>query len=51
MSGVFVDILTGGVYEIPASQRSKNGNTWTFKNIPVYDSPVLIADKSLIKIR
>jgi hypothetical protein len=47
---VFVEILTGGVYEIPASQWSKKGNTTTFKNIPVYDSPILIADKSLIKI-
>jgi hypothetical protein len=48
---VFVDILTGGVYEIPAGQWSKKGNTTTFKNIPVYDSPILIADKSLIKIK
>lgn len=48
---VFVDMLTGGVYEIPVSQWSKKGNTFTFKNIPVYDSPILIADKSLIKIR
>lgn len=48
---VFVDVLTGGVYEIPASQWSKNGTVYTFKNIPVYDAPVLIADKSLIPFR
>lgn len=48
---VFVDLLTGGVYEIPSNQWSKKGNTFTFKNIPVYDSPILIADKSLIKIK
>lgn len=47
---VFVDIITGGVYEIPASDWSKIGKTYTFKRIPVYDAPVLIADKSLIKI-
>ncbi len=47
---VFVDVLTGGVYEIPPGQWSKKGNTTTFRNIPVYDSPILIADKSLIKI-
>lgn len=46
---VFVDIITGAVYEIPASQWNKTGNTYTFKNIPVYDGPVLIADKSLVK--
>jgi hypothetical protein len=48
---VLVDMLTGVIYEIPAGQWSKKGNTITFKNIPVYDSPILIADKSLIKIR
>ncbi len=48
---VYVDMLTGGVYEMPASQWSRKGNTYTFRNIPVYDSPILIADKSLIKIR
>ena len=47
---VYVDIITGGVYEIPASSWSKKGNTYTFKNIPVYDAPILIAEKSLIKI-
>ena len=45
---VYVDILTGGVYEIPATQWSKQANTYTFKAIPVYDSPILIIDKSLI---
>ena len=48
---VYVDILTGGVYEIPASQWKKSGNTYTFTDIPVYDSPILLTDKSLIKIQ
>jgi hypothetical protein len=48
---VYVDIITGGVYDIPADKWNKAGNTYTFKDIPVYDSPILIADKSLIKIR
>ncbi len=47
-SPVFVDILTGGVYEIPTTAWSKKANTYTFKDIPVYDGPVLIADKSLV---
>jgi hypothetical protein len=46
---VYVDLLTGKVYEIPANQWSIKDNVTTFKNIPVYDSPILIADKSLIK--
>ena len=46
---VWVDMLTGHVYEIPKSSWSKSGSTYTFKAIPVYDSPVLIADKSLLQ--
>jgi hypothetical protein len=48
---VYVDILSGGVYEIPAGEWSKEGSTFTFKKIPVYDAPVLIADRSLIKTK
>ncbi|NDP26528.1 MAG: hypothetical protein GZ087_03735 [Flavobacterium sp.] len=45
---VYVDLLTGKVYDIPSKQWSKKGTIYTFKNIPIYDSPILIADKSLI---
>ncbi len=45
---VFVDLITGGIYEIPTRQWSKKGNTYTFKEIPIYDGPIVIADKSLI---
>jgi hypothetical protein len=46
---VLVDLLTGKVYEIPLNQWRKNEkNVYIFKNIPIYDSPILIADKSLI---
>ncbi len=45
---VYVDIITGNIYEIPTSQWSKIGNKYTFEAIPVYDAPILIADKSLI---
>ncbi|MBC7722350.1 MAG: beta-galactosidase [Pedobacter sp.] len=48
---VLIDIITGNVYEIPTSQWSKKGSTYTFKDIPVYDAPIVIADKSLIKIQ
>ena len=43
---VYVDMLTGGIYEIPENQIVKKGNNTTFKYIPVYDSPILIADKT-----
>ena len=45
---VYVDILSGAVYDIPAGQWKKEGSNITFQKIPVYDAPILIADKSLI---
>lgn len=48
---VYVELITGEVFELPASQWSKIGNKYTFRNIPVYDGPILIADKSLIRIK
>jgi len=47
---VYVDLLTGKVYEIPTKQWSRKENIFTFKNMSIYDSPILITDKSLIKI-
>jgi hypothetical protein len=49
-SPVLVDIITGIVYEIPANKISKKGNITIFKDIPVYDAPIVLADKSLVKI-
>ncbi|MGG1515955.1 hypothetical protein ABE504_11120 [Paenibacillus oryzisoli] len=48
---VYVDMITGGVYEIPAAQWRREGNIYTFKNIPVYDSPILVADRTLISMK
>jgi len=48
---VYVDILTGAVYDIPAGQWKKTGNVYTFTDIPVYDGPILIADAALIPMR
>ena len=47
---VWVDVVSGQVYEIPESHWSKNGTRYDFKQIPIYDSPVLIADLSVLKI-
>lgn len=48
---VLVDIFSGRIYEIPKSNWSKSGSTYTFKDIPIYDSPVLISDRSNIKFQ
>ena len=48
---VYVDLISGRVYEIPAAQWKKVGSQYTFTDIPVYDAPILIADKSLVQIQ
>lgn len=47
---VYVDIVSGNVYQIPQSGWSKQGSKYTFNKLPIYDSPIVIADKSMIKI-
>jgi len=44
---VWVDLMTGSIYKIEKSQWSKSGSSCTF-NIPLYDSPVLITEKSFL---
>ena len=45
---VWVDVITGAVHAIPKGQWSRTAAVSTFKAIPLYDAPVLIADRSLI---
>ncbi|WKN43856.1 GH39 family glycosyl hydrolase [Tunicatimonas pelagia] len=47
---VWVDVRTGEVREIPEENIRQEGTQYTFSSIPVYDSPVLIADKALIPL-
>ncbi|MEM9675008.1 MAG: hypothetical protein ACFB15_18140 [Cyclobacteriaceae bacterium] len=47
---VWVDLRTGEVFEIPDSAIQRTGTHYTFTDIPIYDSPILIADKSLIPL-
>ena len=48
---VWVDLREGTVRRIPAGSWSRRGSTHVFRGIPVYDSPVLIADRSAIPLR
>ncbi len=45
---VFVDLITGKVYEIPKANWSKKGDAHTFSAVLVPDYPILIADKSTL---
>ncbi|NJL77312.1 MAG: PKD domain-containing protein [Saprospiraceae bacterium] len=48
---VYVDLRTGYIYQIPKSQWHKEATGYTFFDIPVYDSPILIADLSAISLQ
>ncbi|MCD9901593.1 hypothetical protein LUR56_20095 [Streptomyces sp. MT29] len=47
---VYIDVRTGAVNDIPSANWTVKGSTYTFTDIPVYDSPVLIADRSAIRL-
>jgi hypothetical protein len=45
---VWVDLVSGRIYEIPAERVSRDGGTVVLRDIPVYDAPVLVAEKTLV---
>ncbi len=45
---VWVDLITGGIYAIPTKAIETAGQKTVFKDMPVYDAPSLITDKSLV---
>ncbi|MGH8777268.1 MAG: hypothetical protein ACRDWI_19740 [Jiangellaceae bacterium] len=45
---VYVDLRTATVYDIPAANWTVSGTSHTFTSVPVYDSPILIADRSVV---
>ena len=47
---VWVDLVSGRVYEIPADRILRASGVTTFKDLPLYDAPVLIAEKSVLPL-
>lgn len=45
---VWVDMVTGAIYELPADRVLAEGDKTLLKDIPVYDAPALITDKSMV---
>ena len=45
---VWVDVITGGVYELPAEKVARDGERVVFKDVPVYDAPAFIAGRGLV---
>jgi len=46
---VWIDMLSGEVYRIPGSAWQWQGSQVTFRNMPVYDHVVLIAEQAAIR--
>ena len=47
---VYADLRTGEVYSIPKANWSRAGEGVVFRQIPIYDSPILIAEKGILAL-
>jgi hypothetical protein len=45
---VWVDLISGWIYEIDPARIVRAGEFTIFKDLPLYDAPVLVAEKALI---
>jgi hypothetical protein len=47
---VYVEMITGKVYELDRSRWKAEGETVTFTKLPVWDSPVMVAERSQVDL-
>ncbi len=47
---VWVDLVSGRVFELPAGNITRTGEAISFRDVPLYDAPVLIAERSLLPL-
>ena len=47
---VWVDLFTGGVYEFPDENQIVHSTGVTYVNVPVYDSPAILADRCSLPV-
>ena len=47
---VWVDLITGWVYEIPVENQIKHADGITFVRIPAYDSPCFVTERSALDL-
>lgn len=48
---VYVDIISGNVYEIPAERIKRKGVTTTVERLPLYDAPIVVMERSLVSLK
>lgn len=46
---VWVDLLTGNIYEVEPSMISQQDGVYTITGVPVYDGPAFITEKSFVE--
>ncbi len=46
---VWLDLLTGRIHEIPTANMTRIGDVTAFSAIPVFDSPVVLTDRSILE--
>jgi hypothetical protein len=47
---VYVEMITGKVYEIDKASFKTNGGDVKFESLPLWDSPIMIAERSQVPI-
>ncbi len=47
---VWVDLVSGRVYEIPADRQACAGGFTVVRDVPLYDAPVLVAEKAMLPL-
>lgn len=45
---IWVDMVTGAIYELPEDRVVSEDGKTILKDIPVYDAPALITDRSVV---
>ncbi len=45
---VWIDTVTGAIYELPPAHCAAEGGKTVLSDIPLYDAPALITDKSVV---
>lgn len=48
---VWVDLVSGRIYEIPPDRITNTGSGTLFRDLPHYDAPVLIAERAMLPLQ
>lgn len=46
---VLVDVVSGRIWAIPQKNMTRTGGTLTFRDLPVYDAPLILTEKARVR--